>query len=185
VRDPPPRQQTCLAWSLPRANGARTSVRRKVGKRRDLEISKRRSAVSVFLRDKSRAPGPRRVCAPNIDEACWLSATATQRVASAPAAGRKDQHLKPKAVELRPAGRDGERRHGRARYIGKGGTEAGGFLKGGAAGLRFATKRWRRSRKRRRNSAASARRQSGRFSGNEPTRLEFSESCGRSDSEAA
>ena len=28
-------------------------------------------------------------------------------------------------------------------------------------------------------------RPSGRFSGNEPMRLEFSESCGRSDSEAA
>src|SRR5204863_6208029 len=43
--------------------------------------------------------------------------------------------------------------------------------------LRFATTRSRRSRRRRRNSAASARRRSGRFSVNEPTRLEFSEWC--------
>ena len=39
---------------LAQANGARTSVCRKVGKRRNLQISKRRSAVPVFLRDKSR-----------------------------------------------------------------------------------------------------------------------------------
>ena len=36
------------------ANGARTSVRRNVGKRRNLEISKRRFALPVFLRDKYR-----------------------------------------------------------------------------------------------------------------------------------
>ena len=54
-----------LSAVVARANGARTSVRRKVGKRRNLEISKRRSAVPVFLRDKSRAPGARRVCALN------------------------------------------------------------------------------------------------------------------------
>ena len=48
-----------------RAKGVRTSVRREVGKRRDLEISKSRYAVPVFLRDKSRAPGPLRVCVPN------------------------------------------------------------------------------------------------------------------------
>ena len=36
------------------ANGARTSVRRKVGKGRNLEISKGRFALPVFLRDKYR-----------------------------------------------------------------------------------------------------------------------------------
>src|SRR5207245_2542677 len=40
-----------------RANGARTSVRRKVGWRRGVDISQRGSAVPAFLRDKSRAPG--------------------------------------------------------------------------------------------------------------------------------
>ena len=40
-----------------RANGARTLVRRKIGRRRSLEISKRGSALPAFLRDKSRAPG--------------------------------------------------------------------------------------------------------------------------------
>jgi len=40
-----------------RANGARTLVRRMVGHRRGLEISKRGSALPAFLRDKSRAPG--------------------------------------------------------------------------------------------------------------------------------
>src|SRR5437867_12822003 len=40
-----------------RANGARTLVRRKIGWRRGLEISKRGSALPAFLRDKSRAPG--------------------------------------------------------------------------------------------------------------------------------
>src|SRR5207249_12157541 len=39
------------------ANGARTLVRRKIGWRRGLEISKRGSALPAFLRDKSRAPG--------------------------------------------------------------------------------------------------------------------------------
>src|SRR6266511_2692816 len=48
-----------------RANGVWTSVRRKVEERADLEISKRRSAVPVFLRDKSRAPVLPRVCALN------------------------------------------------------------------------------------------------------------------------
>jgi len=61
----------CLAWRqasslvVARANGARTSVRRKVGKRRNLGISKRRSPVPVFLRDKSRAPGRPWGCALN------------------------------------------------------------------------------------------------------------------------
>src|SRR5437867_4887398 len=40
-----------------RANGARTLVRSKIGRRRSLEISKRGSALPAFLRDKSRAPG--------------------------------------------------------------------------------------------------------------------------------
>jgi hypothetical protein len=40
-----------------RANGARTLVRRKVGRRQCLETSQRGSAVPTFLRDKSRAPG--------------------------------------------------------------------------------------------------------------------------------
>src|SRR5438552_4892576 len=40
-----------------RANGARTLVRRKIGWRRGLEISKRGSALPSFRRDKSRAPG--------------------------------------------------------------------------------------------------------------------------------
>src|SRR5436309_14137398 len=40
-----------------RANGARTLVRRKIGRRRSLEISRRGSALPAFLRDKSRAPG--------------------------------------------------------------------------------------------------------------------------------
>src|SRR5437016_13229978 len=40
-----------------RANGARTLVRSKIGRRRSLEISKRGSALPGFLRDKSRAPG--------------------------------------------------------------------------------------------------------------------------------
>src|SRR6266567_5673913 len=40
-----------------RANRARTFVRRKIGRRRRLEISKRGSALPAFLRDKSRAPG--------------------------------------------------------------------------------------------------------------------------------
>src|SRR5438876_1272936 len=35
-----------------RANGARTLVRRKIGRRRSLEISKRGSALPAFLRDK-------------------------------------------------------------------------------------------------------------------------------------
>ena len=39
------------------ANGARTLVRRKVGWRWRLEISRREFAVQGFLRDKSRAPG--------------------------------------------------------------------------------------------------------------------------------
>src|SRR5262245_52826586 len=45
---------------IARANGARTLARRKVGKRRNLDITKRRSAVLAFLRDKSRAPYPLR-----------------------------------------------------------------------------------------------------------------------------
>src|SRR5207247_4303674 len=40
-----------------RANGARTLVHRKIGRRRSLEISKRGSALPAFLRDKSRATG--------------------------------------------------------------------------------------------------------------------------------
>src|SRR5438034_2051079 len=40
-----------------RANGARTLVRSKIGRRSSLEISKRGSALPAFLRDKSRAPG--------------------------------------------------------------------------------------------------------------------------------
>ena len=36
--------------------GATAAVRRKVGKGRNLEIPKRRSAVALVLRDKSRAP---------------------------------------------------------------------------------------------------------------------------------
>ena len=40
-----------------RANGAGTLVRRKIGRRRSLEISKRGSALPAFLRDKSGAPG--------------------------------------------------------------------------------------------------------------------------------
>jgi len=39
------------------ANEARTLVRRKIRRRRGLEISKRGSALPEFLRDKSRAPG--------------------------------------------------------------------------------------------------------------------------------
>ena len=63
---PPERGRSYLFSEVAaRANGARTSVRRKAGKRRGLEISKRRSAVAVFLRDKSRAPGLPLICALN------------------------------------------------------------------------------------------------------------------------
>src|SRR6185503_5217473 len=70
---PPERGRSYLFSEVAaRANGARTSrlrgapkrrfgataaVRRKGGKRRGLEISKRRSAVAVYLRDKFRATG--------------------------------------------------------------------------------------------------------------------------------
>src|SRR5262245_27638513 len=46
-------------------HGARTSVRSKVGRRGDLEISHLRFVVATFQRDKSRAPGRCLVAAPN------------------------------------------------------------------------------------------------------------------------
>src|SRR5206468_7799764 len=45
------------------AGGARTLVRRRVGWRRGFEASQRASAVTAFLRDKSRVPGEFLVCA--------------------------------------------------------------------------------------------------------------------------